>query len=1200
MKRIITTLGILFLFLFTALSQNPHPFELGFNVGAAWQKSDVKTGKIGAGAGLTFGQTYCMNQTSPLLWGWRFRYLNANTYGQDTKKSYGIANNTVLNGTDTTLDYYNNGGFVYHNYKTHIDELSIELLLGSNRIRERTNLYPYIFGGAGLIKATARINQLDGNNQRYNYAALDSAGTAGISGINGMSDGTYESLADGNLNPKWKFMPSFGVGLGYEVIKGFSIGLEHKMTWAFNDVLDGQRWSANNSSTGNNDMYHYTSFFLKFSFGRGAKHTSAATQTPQDHGTNSTTLTPAAVLPVITLSNPASSPFTTSSPSFTLAGKISGINSVSDMSVSVNGKLIKGFAYNVSTQMFSLPLNLQGGSNSVFVTATNSAGSINASATIIYAQEEAPKENPPVVYISSPSQSPAAVFQAGANVTGTILNISSGQQMQVAVNGAPAPNFVFNSSAHTFSANVNLIPGANTVIVSAMNTAGNDSKAVTIIFNSSQPPAVKAPVVTITNPVGNPYTSATSPVTVTAGILNITAIGQIEVFINGGPVPSSKLSYNTASHQLSFSAQLLQGANTVEVSATNVGGRDSKSATIIYNPPAAAPPQVTIINPASNPFNTVIGSALVSAGISNISSASQVSATLNGAPVPSSSLNYNQGSHQLSFNVNLIQGANTIVVSATNAGGSDSKTQTIIYAPAAQATPPVVTISNPASDPYTTLSASVPVSATVMNVNTTGQITVTLNGTAVSAGALSFNPASHQLNFNINPVLGTNTLVITATNAGGTASETQTIILSRPSTIAAPVVTITNPSVNPLNTTTASATITANITNVLSAGQISVSHNGSGLPAGSLNFNAASHQLTFNVSLVQGANSITISAVNAGGNDSKSTLLVYTPPVVVPAPVITITTPNTNPLNVNSASAVVAATVLNVNSSSEITVKINGTPTTAFSFNNTTKQLNLNANLVGGINTIIISAVNQGGSDSKTQTINYTIPVPLPVVTYLTPASGSATVTANTYAVSVKVTNIIASNQVTVKVNGTVITNFLFLAAAGKVGFTANLIPGNNTIVVSATNASGSDSEPATIIYKQGVISTNPIGPDTIAAPGTPGANGSRPVQSNQLGGVTPSGPAVNAPQLVLITPAAYTASTSDAVYTLTMKTVNVLNQASITVKVNGSAFTGFSWNNKTKVLTIPASLNMGSNSIVIEMVTGGTSKTETFTITRQ
>ena len=52
---------------------------------------------------------------------------------------------------------------------------------------------------------------------------------------------------------------------------GFSMGLEHKMTWALHDGLDGQQWNNDNTVSSTKDKYHYSSVWLKFSFGRKAR-----------------------------------------------------------------------------------------------------------------------------------------------------------------------------------------------------------------------------------------------------------------------------------------------------------------------------------------------------------------------------------------------------------------------------------------------------------------------------------------------------------------------------------------------------------------------------------------------------------------------------------------------------------------------------------------------------------------------------------------------------------------------------------------------------------------------------------------------------------------------------------------------------------------------------------------------------------------
>jgi hypothetical protein len=336
--------------------------------------------------------------------------------------------------------------------------------------------------------------------------------------------------------------------------------------------------------------------------------------------------------------------------------------------------------------------------------------------------------------------------------------------------------------------------------------------------------------------------------------------------------------------------------------------------------------------------------------------------------------------------------------------------------------------------------------------------------------------------------------------------------------------------------------------------------------------------------------------------------VIYTKPVqVTPAPVITITNPVSNPFNVTSAATTLNASILNVNTTGQISVSINGNATSAFSFNPSTHQLSVSANLIVGSNSIVISATNTGGNDTKTQTINYTLPLAAPVVTYTNPSSASTTVSANTFAVVATVTNIKNSGMVSVKVNGTPITNFVYMAAAKKVTFTASLIPGNNTITVTATNASGTDSKTVSIIYNEVIAPhpVDPIVPDTNATPGNTGT-GIKPTTTLGTDEIVNKGKpndanvSPNTPQIIFVTPASAIAATTDAIYNIVVKIENVTNPGAITVKINGVVFTGASFNNRTKMLVIPAPLIMGLNTITIDASNLGITKQEILKITRQ
>jgi hypothetical protein len=1173
MKKFSTTLLILLSFIQLSFSQTKHPWELGFNGGASWLQSDVKMKKLGGGLGFTFGQMYCQNQTGAIDWGWRFRYLNANTYGQDSKRTSGLLYNNALNGAiDTAVDYEANPGFVYQNYKTHIDEVSVEVLLGANRLRERTHVYPYIFGGVGLTKAVAKSDQLNANGFRYNYLAVDSAMTLSsgeiTSKLNELYDGEYETFADGSRSARWKFMPSVGVGLGFEIVKGFSLGLEHKMTWALNDVIDGQQWTNSNLATGDNDKYHYSSVWLKFSFGRGAKTTNSTnsdannytnnnsnntnnnTNNNNTNNTNNINTNTAVAKPKITFTNPSGSGTSTDQQNYTVTATVTGVNSISDITFKVNGNPINGFTYNSASGLFSCPVSLYTGHNSFVITATNSGGSVNNSASVTYNPPATPVLLPPVVQITAPSQSPSNTNQAVVTVSGTVQGIASGTDMQVTLNGNSINSYTYNTVSKTFNITGNLVAGANTFVISAANPAGSDSETVVIIYQTASAFSGPAPVINIITPAANPSNVSVNSAAVTANVQNVSNASQITVNVNGGNIP---FNFNSGTKQLGFTANLNSGANNVVISATNSNGSDTKSRTIIYTPVSEPKPVITITNPPSNPSNSSVAAMIVNATVMNVTSKGQISATLNGGNVMTSALNFDPATHQLSFNVNLIPGANSVQISATNVSGADSKSTTIIYNAPAVTPAPVVTITNPATTPFNTTMNSLPVSATVTNVNNSSQVSVMLNGSPVP---FNFNSASHVLSFTAALINGSNTISVTATNTGGTDTENAVIIVSQPVVLPAPIVTILNPPTSPFNTGTALSVVNASVMNVAAASQITVQLNGSNVP---FNFNASTHQLTFNATLLAGSNIVSISAVNPAGSDSKTATIIYTAANVVPAPVVTITGPSSNPFSTSSTPGAVSATVMNVTAASQISVTLNGN-TVPFTFNPVSKVVNLSPSLIAGANIISVTATNSTGSDSKSTTIIYTAPAPAlpPVITITSPTANPFNTSANTAALTATVMNVTAASQITVSLNGSN-TPFTFNPVSHVLNLNANLVAGANSIAIMATNSAGSDTKATTIIY-------------TAPAPVLP------PV-------VTITDPTAN-PHII-----------SQLNYTLKAKVLNITNASQIQVYQNNNLITTYTYIAATKMLTIPAALKTGANWFKIRATNSAGKDSATVTI---
>ncbi|HRD40172.1 MAG TPA: hypothetical protein PLC65_16215, partial [Bacteroidia bacterium] len=91
----------------------------------------------------------------------------------------------------------------------------------------------------------------------------------------------YESYANGSKRGDLiTFAPSAGIGLGYQISRGFAIVYEYKITWPMGanaDFMDGIVGKNNYFIAGSNDYYHYTGLNLLFTLGKGKTKTTSTT-----------------------------------------------------------------------------------------------------------------------------------------------------------------------------------------------------------------------------------------------------------------------------------------------------------------------------------------------------------------------------------------------------------------------------------------------------------------------------------------------------------------------------------------------------------------------------------------------------------------------------------------------------------------------------------------------------------------------------------------------------------------------------------------------------------------------------------------------------------------------------------------------------------------------------------------------------------
>ena len=626
---------------------NSSKLFMGVNLGGTWNTTDVKY-KLGAGWGLTLGKSYNYNYGKIVSFDVRGRYLAGNWYGQDTSSS------SLADYSGTALSAYQPQGGIIHNFKSKTRRLALELVVHLNGLTEKTGIDPYVFGGIGLT-----FNRTYGNLLQIDSSSIYQYPTA-LSEL----DDTYESVLDDYDAKIYKVntMPSFGFGLGYQIGKATTIGIEHKTTFTQQDVFDGV---SNSIPRPKNDLYHYTSLYIQFRVNKTLRENPLPNQTVS------------CPKPIIKFSNSYRDNSVSTSPQFTINASVTNVAGMSNISLLNSSNIMVPYSYNSYSNQISANVILNPGINTFTLTATNECGTEQKTITIQY------KDciDPSLSFINPISERTTVIYPS-FTFSATINGLQSTQGILVYQNGVLLNNISYNPTTRILQANVTLQPGLNTFTVSLTNNCGSTSSSTSVTYENCIIPRI-----TSTNPITNTVVSLPA-LRLKATIDNITSKENITVKINGRQV--STISYNTTTKTADISLQLSTGTNTIIISANNNCGSDSE--TIIINLDDCITPVVTI-----NGRNTTVSTAVysLSARIVNMPSREGITVTLNGSPQ-----NFTFSNGQLTSTINLQAGENKLIISAVRNCGTDSKTIAIIYTiPRPNPKPPVEEKKDPKSKP---------------------------------------------------------------------------------------------------------------------------------------------------------------------------------------------------------------------------------------------------------------------------------------------------------------------------------------------------------------------------------------------------------------------------------------------------------------------------------------------------------------------
>ena len=278
-------------------------WEIGIKAGAFQVSGDIPAKFLSPGFGLhvrkSFGYIFSM----------RLEYLYGSGKGQHFRATENYAKNPAWGANITApAQRYSApqaitaaGGFrqivssktglattpfeyVFYNYKTKVQDLSLEGVITLNNIRfhkSKTGYNFYGLAGIGGSVYDTKVNALNGAT-KYNFTTIGQSSyddrKAKMKQLKALQDDSYETPAEnhGDRRPKLfgkTFKPSatVGAGVAFKINNRVNIALEDRWTFIKDDLLDGQRWQehawGDAVQTRDFDSYNYLSLGLNINIG---------------------------------------------------------------------------------------------------------------------------------------------------------------------------------------------------------------------------------------------------------------------------------------------------------------------------------------------------------------------------------------------------------------------------------------------------------------------------------------------------------------------------------------------------------------------------------------------------------------------------------------------------------------------------------------------------------------------------------------------------------------------------------------------------------------------------------------------------------------------------------------------------------------------------------------------------------------------
>ncbi|MBL6964433.1 MAG: hypothetical protein ISR55_11460 [Bacteroidetes bacterium] len=1019
-------------------------YKLGINIGTVWECDDVRW-ESGSGWGITLERVLNPYENAFLHFSLRGRFLKGESIGIDWQPDSGLANNQTLNDPlKPQLNYQDGIGFVYQNHFTEFTEWTLEGIIGFNKLKQNHRIDFYLFGGIGSTNYYSYTNQLDGTASPYDYLSINSTDKKGIlQELDDLRDHSFETPSFGRNGHEVVFTPSLGLGLGYMISDNISIGFEHKVSFPRTDLFDGQQWNHLSLPTGDNDIYHYTSFGFNLYFGIKEK------EKKQEKPKTGTYKPVKNTRPEIIINQPDRDPHYSDNCEADIIATIKGIEEKANIRVYKNGALIPAAEYDFFETSHKLYIrqNLDGDTK-FRIFAYNSNGNTDKELEIT-CEEIAER---PTVHIIKPSQNNTTAADCLANIVATTSHISNKNQIKISLNGQllSAADFAFSSLSQEISLNRKINDRSLFIIV-----VTNDYASATDRITINCGPQGTAPEIHIIQSNSKNINLTSCKSFIEARIHHMESKYGITVRENGNKLSSAYFEYDPRTKKFAFNKEYSNRA-LISITAQNEYGSATKELSFICTPVKEEDkkPQVIITKPLSDPHQTEEYLADITATVLHIKSKSAISITENGITISSSYYKYDHVNKRLTLE-KAISNKSTFVITARNNAGSASGQVTIIGFTKVKL--PEIRILSPNTNPYNTKNCSGVLIASINNIASKSEISLVENGREVSSSKFNFQPANQRFTYNYTAD-NKLSIEIKAVNKAGSASSTVTIICQKeppppPPKLYKPEISITLPKTDPFLSVDCKANIKARILHITSVAQVSISENGSTLASTYYTYNVQSQELVINKSITK-ASTYKISANNKSGTASKSITIDCEP---LKKPVISILNPKISPSVAIDCKMKLTAKFENIDSKDQIRVLENGKDVekSSYSWNPTYKTINLSKKIEEN-SLFKITASNKAGSVSSQ--VEFKCSPTLPPTVKITSPAISPFITQNCKVEIIAITSQIKTkSQIKIRENDALIggESFSFNASTQTIKITTTIVRESN-FRITVSNEKGS------------------------------------------------------------------------------------------------------------------------------------------------